>query len=675
VTSLALPGTDTSSVKVGMNAGWMLAFHTEDNFQIKEDKLLELSRDDYYGEIEASLPGGFEGGNYTFVIEGLSDDDYSKISLPRNATTKLVVRLYLYWRDVSSSVLGALTTAINIGDIVGSGDEDKHKKDLVAELRVVSVSRKAGQRKYETTIVARERVFDVAAVRPCGDPIDYTNPRTAADALMKRLHLESNSRFLEPVPNSKVPPEASSESQGNAPKRALDTHRPGSDLLGELATYMEQKSNLHGRGMLLIRKGVVYIGQRDIPFGTEDVAGKVKPLTLDNGLAEVEASSQVVADPNWDFCANPDKPQPMRQQYKLTLCGRPDLMPGDVVRFSPPAEDVKKAGGNVFGAIGDLVTSFIPGKMQDPVTMYVASVEHKLGRVAGFVTTAVGIEIKEDAEEDEKWDGWSAGRLQGTAGTTTEAAPEQQVSKAVTKAIKTIIERDYRFPDVGEIRTFAADNSSSDAPAQTETLWRGVVDGNGQTQPSYTAEILRPTRSVGHNVPYLTPFAWGKCGLVLPRFPGMRVLVEHRRGDGGDPIDVGAIWAKDHLPDDTQPGDWWLILPASGEAAKGNAPDPTAKGAPVDFSGSVSHDLIDVSGVRIIETDTFVVRAGTLVSASRPKIADDEKEAMHAITVEHKDSGALLRIDQNGKITLKGKSVEIDAETTITLKAQSVSVE
>ena len=82
--------SEEKDVRPGHDAGWLLAFHTEeDDFKISKEPVCELSRDGYYGEIIAALPSGLEGGVYTFTIEGLLDSDYKKISLVANPTVRL----------------------------------------------------------------------------------------------------------------------------------------------------------------------------------------------------------------------------------------------------------------------------------------------------------------------------------------------------------------------------------------------------------------------------------------------------------------------------------------------------------------------------------------------------------------------------------------------------------
>ena len=62
-------------------------------------------------------------------------------------------------------------------------------------------------------------------------------------------------------------------------------------------------------------------------------------------------------------------------------------------------------------------------------------------------------------------------------------------------------------------------------------------------------------------MPVVTPFAYGGYGLVLPRYPGERVLLADT-GGGQDVVDIGSVWDDGVMPP-AEPGDWWLVLPVA----------------------------------------------------------------------------------------------------------------
>jgi hypothetical protein len=162
------------------------------------------------------------------------------------------------------------------------------------------------------------------------------------------------------------------------------------------------------------------------------------------------------------------------------------------------------------------------------------------------------------------------------------------------------------------------------------------------------------------NTPYVTPFAWGPFGLVLPRYPGTRVMVSYHRGSVHDPVDMGALWrtsddAETSAPTNTEPGDWWLILPAGlADAAASSATGTDA--VPVPSDAKASHDLIDAAGERFIEVKGFTIRSYGESRLKRPmdRPQPPEGDKMRGgIQIEHVDSGAMIAIATDGTITIK----------------------
>ncbi|WP_165226767.1 hypothetical protein [Aquisphaera insulae] len=683
----SLPSSSESDVKIGRDAGWILTFHQEDRGGVAHDPLLELSRDDYYADIQATLPSGLEGGLYTFVLEGVTDKHYGIIA-QNSDTSPSVVRLFLYYRDLEAPDLGILTNVLG-ADFLSSGSSkwEKHfPKDLVAELSIVSVTRRVGARNYEAVVTARERVFEaVSGRRPCGDqPVDATRLEPAIKELMRRAW-----RF----PNDGVIPHvfhrpSSPTFQDDSATRPVPARQPILTALIDLAARMERETGLYGRGMLLIRDGTLHFGPRLIPLEGER---KAKPLTISSGLIEPVALPPEPVDPNWDPCAKGAKPrQEMRRVFRLTLRGRPDLKPGDLVVFDPPPEDdvnTKPPLGGALGALGDLGAAigaaFGSSDMKSPLQLYVRSVEHRLARTAGFQTTLVGVEVQGDPQ-GLQFSFWDKRVAADVPGTTPERAPQEASAEVQTaKAITSFLDRAVRAlgsTEVGEVRAFLPRDDGT-KPGQTETVWRGL-EGTATANPSRVVDIKRPTEAKADGVPYLTPFAWGKCGLILPRYPGMRVALAHRHFDLNDPIEVGALWQTGHAPAEAKPGDWWLILPADNPST-GNAPGDKQSGAPQDYSGAVTQDLTDASGNRLVEAGTMAVRVGvdSLKSLGggqvRPALADANDAAGKSPTVfviENTRTSTRILIRDDGSIAIEGPNIEITARTKLTITAPTVEV-
>src|SRR5262249_52746856 len=135
----------------------------------KDDRVFTASSSDYYASIDAALPGTLDGGSYTFVIEGMSSEDYARLYKVRK---NLAARLHLYWRDPGP--VGYFVDLAGLSETL-HGDEPPDDS-LVAVLRVTSLKRRAGARRYEVVVSARELVYDKLL-----DPIPKEG--TAADTL------------------------------------------------------------------------------------------------------------------------------------------------------------------------------------------------------------------------------------------------------------------------------------------------------------------------------------------------------------------------------------------------------------------------------------------------------------------------------------------------------------
>lgn len=651
-----------TSTMVGNDAGWLLSFHNADDDEV----VLEVGRDDYYAEIRASLPSGLEGGEYSFEIEGLTDEHYAAIARTRaNPATAAYVDLYLYWRD-TGSVSGYLTNLSGLTDTLGGLQSDELQDYLVAKLSVVSVKRKAGTRRYVTTITARERPFQLAKGNlVCGEVTSQPSidvARQIAEDAGINVSPHQTELSAASDPNAEA-------AQFCAPERGRTTL----DTLRYLAGRLEQGSNQHGRGMLLIRDGVLHIGARPTPLEGDPIA-----LHEGAGLIEIESLAPVATDPNFDRCENDGQDPPTRKQFKLTLKGRPDIKPGSVVEFMPPAVDLSVSGGHWTGALGEMSIASFSGELlpslgvgelgQGKVTMYVHSVEHKLGSTSSFVTTVTGVAI---ADTDSAWDEHS--RLTRPDCCIEDQPQEASPSRRAARAHRALIRREMstRVPtEIAEVRAMNV-SGSGEPPAQTLTLWRGLVDSDGGSHQSRRLSIQRPSDAPIEGAPYTTPFAWGKTGLVLPRYPGTRVAVTHRHSQRGEPIDIGAMWESGQAPD-SEPGDWWLILPVDVEqpSRQSVAEDE----APAGHSGQATNDLIDAEGNRVIEVGSFTLRFGKSELANagtRPTVAESD-----AVTISHANGSSQIVMKGDGSIEIVGSNITLDAGSgEIRLKGSAVKVE
>jgi hypothetical protein len=643
--------------KVGNAAGWALHFHAmDDKGNVVTDPVLKVTNRDYYASIDVTLPEELQGGSYSFTIEGLIDADFGKLDKAR------VLKLFLYWED-TRGFGGYFKSFAGLPGVPSAGDIAKSA--LVAQLYVGKISRRAGTRHYDTVLEAREFAFwrlNAMKVKTTfsADNFYEALKKIGAETAVSITPIPARGPMTAPRPGEAAGVEKVTFNQG----------LKFADAVRSIANSLEQSENLYGRKMILIRDGSVLVGKRDIPTGEE----KVAELTLGTGLLHIESDATQDADP-FESLTTARKG---KKTYLMTLKGRPDLKPGSVVRCKP--EEV--AEGNTLLSLGaaaatSLVKSFagpmlpdLGGGSGDGKLLYVTSVRHTLGRTAGFVTVAKGVEI--DGTGDKAWDKRDEG----------PSAPSQQPSgakadpaAAVATEVKRIANasRDAHMQlEVGEVRAAnTRAGGSVEPPSQTITAWQGLNARDGRPNAARRLPVRRKEPTALEGMAYLSPFAWGKCGLVLPRYPGMRIAMSYRHGQQDDALDIGALWQSGRGPV-SQPGDWWLSLPAA--LPENNRASIGDKDTPQDYTGKVSQDLIDADGNRIIEVGELTIRVGkdTLRAAgTRPPDPDPRGN----IVIEHTKGSARLVIRQDGSIEIAGKSISLDAGSgDITMKAANVTV-
>src|SRR5207302_1728691 len=101
------------------------------------------------------------------------------------------------------------------------------------------------------------------------------------------------------------------------------------------------------------------------------------------------------------------------------------------------------------------------------------------------------------------------------------------------------------------------------------TLNYGQSEGSDAVVPSVEAPVDTDTQL--HDKPIASPFAWHKCGLVVPVYPTMRALLAHNKGQANDAAVAGFLWAEKPRQDrpKNKAGDYWLCLPTEIDPAGG----------------------------------------------------------------------------------------------------------
>jgi hypothetical protein len=151
--------------------------------------------------------------------------------------------------------------------------------------------------------------------------------------------------------------------------------------------------------------------------------------------------------------------------------------------------------------------------------------------------------------------------------------------------------------------------------------------------------------------PMVAPFAWNRCGLVVPVYPGMRAVAVHNRYLREDALLDGFIWTEEMHPPPNNVGDWWLCLPVNPSSDR-----------PPDTGDAAANDLTAADGRRVIELKGLRILAGPGGQlGTRPTLGTDG-----TVEIEH-SSGAKVTVKDNeislqvGSRTLKvtGTAVEV----------------
>jgi hypothetical protein len=731
----------------GLVAAWSLKFsHENDDHTLAGDnpKPVQFGSDDYDADITATLPSGLAGGTYTITVYGLSDEHYQAIATKRadDKSKELnAVQLFLYYAD-NAGVAGYF------GNLIGLTSSDVPADALVADLRLKNVKRSASKPPvsggsgagssgsggsasgsssggaasggkassgsdstgaaasggsgsaaasggsggdgarlrpptYQFVIEVEERIYNIIAGAQLSKDKPAPPPATTLQAAVDELL--HNQVGLQAGTHYKYYPAQPEPAQNVAFQREA--------TIGWQLAYLARSNgpleranapSSSGRGMLMIRDGMLHIGKRPIPLpkstaaaagplpanplGAATGGGQAAATTLNVSAGLLETTIAGTATASGTGGSSGSAGKSAHRQFTLLLRGRPDIKPGDVVKFKLPNEDAKPTTSSLgaLAAVADIAKGLVGIDETPDASLYVETVEHKLGRRSGFQTTLTGVEIQGDGG-DTAWD--SSG--EGTKSSNAASGPA-----AAAAAVKNATDQatgggGQLAPNVAEVRQFTAtDVAEKDPSGQTESVWVGLssdsvtsFDAGANAARRVDVERDEKGRQAVAGVPYLTPFALGKCGLVLPRYPNTRVMIAYRRGDPHDPVDIGALWQSGHIPPKTEPGDWWLSLPARVGGTPPSSIDDTDT-ATNDYDGKISQDLIDGQGQRALEVTTLRIRVG----------ADLLSDAGNRVTPAPDGTAVVIEHTKNGKsasITIKDdSSIEISSDTKITFTTQ-----
>jgi hypothetical protein len=226
-----------------------------------------------------------------------------------------------------------------------------------------------------------------------------------------------------------------------------------------------------------------------------------------------------------------------------------------------------------------------------------------------------------------------------------QTAAKGSAAQVARQVKENLDRREVQRPSVsaGEVKTYT--------PGQHKT----TVDVGHDVKPDMVSpSVQAPLRQDPVSLPdkpSASPFAFHKCGLVVPIYSKMRALLVHGWSNPNDAIIDGYLWDDKMTPPSNQSGDWWLCLPTQLDG------DGLPTGSGVD-------DLIDQNGQRVIQVKGMRITVGSELLnpvGKRPTPGSSE-----ALTIE---------TDQGAKITVQGAKIELTAGgVTLAIGEGKVSV-
>ncbi len=613
-----MPGS--SDPKTGFDAGWRADFRADGAAGLQGTPVLSVGRAGYDAELRIESDASFRAPTFSLTIEGMTDRDYDTVA--RKPCPH--VTLALGWRDKPGRFVAGLASWAGTAGFAPGADG---LTDILTG-RITAVERTAGDFRYKTTFrgvdaafarlgATRSRAVKLAAGRPLADYVTALCAQAdpAIEVAAEGAQPGINGRFDIPagIPLDRVLLGLAQAARSRAPNTEIP---------------------------FFFRDGKLHMGTWEGPV----TGGTTHSLDAGTGLVDVVP---VPAERAWPAPDNPYA-RVTADAYTVTLLGHADIRVGDVVKLAiPEVIPTTGAAASKIGGLGVLVepfTSFAKkGPAPDPRPFRVLGVTHQLGRSVGFTTT-LRVERKEP-------------RPTGT-GDAAQTSEAHRLAEALDARARQLASA-RRPLDAGLVNRQSTSQEEDGAmtirPQRLQVL-SGLQDAPGPNVPVLAGLADTPTQLV--DKPYLTPFAFGGTGLVIPHYPGVRVLHLNYSNDIRNAVVAGCLWQDGQEPE-SQPGDWWLTLP-TGVTATQSSSDPAAE-LP---SGRVSSDLIDGRGVRSIAVRALHIGIGEklmpCVGARPPDATVDE------LVITSEMGNAKIRFAASGDI-------EISTDGDITFAANKVT--
>jgi|GEM_PF-1409737 len=425
---------------------------------------------------------------------------------------------------------------------------------LVVEGICEKIDSRATQDKPVTTLVTtidgREKAFFACAIMPYRKSLqgDFSVADAAAKVLSTVAAGSSDPKLPVPADCVDKSPQVTKDLTSGKP-----LHNPSFSQKTALLVIDEiaQKA----KAEFLITDGKVFLGS---PIRYDPV---VPPPQLDYAvnLAKFDPVDPKIPGSN-RFCtfSSPD-PDPSKavKGFKFTALGDPTLRPGQTV---------------IVKNIKDYPSSASP-------EFRIRQVEHQFSTSTGYACVGSATE-----------------RLaNGASAREIDSAIDRSPAAAARDIVDRIGSQGFENPVVEVVSLKAAAQ-----PYKADSYY-GQPAAGSETQPSINVAVRQQDDNVYTGKPIASPFAWRKCGLVTPVYPGMKALLVHNRALASDGVIAGYLWSKqpDFPPPPNEAGDWWLCLPIDFDATQ----------PPTDETKAVN-DLTASNGCRVIELKGLKITVG-----------------------------------------------------------------
>lgn len=365
------------------------------------------------------------------------------------------------------------------------------------------------------------------------------------------------------------------------------------EVLDKLAEYAQAE--------LLVCDGVVRMGK---PITN----GPYKPpiFNRDSNLAVFKTFGKEIPQESNRTLVNPLEATAV-EGFDFTIAGDPKLRPAQEV--SADVEEYK-----------------------NPFDFRVHSLIHEFSMTAGYICK--GKAYKPSADDN--------CRRRESALSLHSAI---KISDDMTKKIRS---EQFRRPtlEIGKVKTYEPEKHLG-------TLYYTQRRERTETQPSIRTDVDANEKQLFPNKPIASSFAWHKCGMVVPVYPGMKAVLNHNLNLPNDVLVSGFIWAEqpEITPPKNREGDWWLCLPIDFDTSK-----------PPSDSTKAVNDLIANNGKRMIEVKGLKITVGNdklIDVGNRPAEGEDDE-----FLIEHK-SGTTFKITSDGALAIEAESISIKGDITI----------